>query len=280
MAKKTLAKMANGKIKKAVSLVRKRGLTGLVSFGLSRIVGKKPLPISPIQNYQLYYKLLNGEKGLEIGGPSRVFERNNILPIYPIIGGLDGCNFSSNTVWEGTIQQGESYRYDPHKKPGYQYICEASDLEQIPSGYYDFVLSSHSIEHVANPLKAVKEWTRVLKKDGVLLIIVPDKSRTFDHKRPTTSFEHLLEDYKNNIDEHDLTHLPEIIELHDLSMDPPAGDTTAFKTRSLKNFENRCLHHHVFDPPLITKVLDYADIQVLDVVFVKPYHIIAVGKKR
>ena len=39
----------------------------------------------------------------------------------------------------------------------------------------------------------------------------------FDKKRPITSFEHLLDDYKNNMDEDDLTHMDEVIKLTDFS---------------------------------------------------------------
>ncbi|PYL73305.1 MAG: hypothetical protein DMF22_01865 [Verrucomicrobia bacterium] len=36
----------------------------------------------------------------------------------------------------------------------------------IPSGKYDFLLASHCLEHMANPLCAFQEWLRVLKKKG------------------------------------------------------------------------------------------------------------------
>jgi len=73
-----------------------------------------------------------------------------------------------------------------------QYICDATDLGMIPDESYDFLLSCNSLEHMANPLKAMGEWLRILKHGAYLLIIVPDKRYTFDHLRPITSFEHLL----------------------------------------------------------------------------------------
>ena len=33
----------------------------------------------------------------------------------------------------------------------------------------------------------------------------------------------MLDDFSHDTQEDDLTHLPEILQLHDLSMDPPAG---------------------------------------------------------
>ncbi len=272
--------MANQLLTKITNSIRHRGVAGAAVRAVTRALGIQPMPESPLQRYPQYYKLLKGKKGLEIGGPSRVFGRRGELPVYPIVKGLDGCNFSTHTVWEGEIAAGNSYRYDPARPPGHQYISEASDLGPVPSESYDFVLSSHSLEHLANPLKAVGEWTRVLKKNGILLIIVPDPRHTFDHRRHVTPFAHLLEDYANGTDEHDLTHLEEILSLHDLARDPLAGDRAAFRQRSLQNFENRCLHHHVFDAALVGQVLGYHHVDVMATDWAAPYHTIVVGKKR
>jgi hypothetical protein len=61
-----------------------------------------------------------------------------------------------------------------------------------------------------------------------MLLIVPHKDKTFDHNRPVSSLNHLVEDLENGVGENDLTHLPEIFELHDLKQDPGAGDFTSF----------------------------------------------------
>jgi hypothetical protein len=52
-------------------------------------------------------------------------------------------------------------------------------------------------------------------------------------------------------------------------MDPPAGDLEHFKERSLKNFQNRTLHHHVFDVPLIEQVLDHVGLEIVDMTTTK-----------
>jgi len=98
---------------------------------------------------------------------------------------------------------------------------------------------------------------------GVILIIAPRKQSNFDHNRQITKFEHILDDYNKNIDETDLTHLDEILKLHDLEMDPPAGNYEQFKQRSLDNYKNRCLHHHVFDLEVMEKMLYYFNLKVI-----------------
>ncbi len=52
-------------------------------------------------------------------------------------------------------------------------------------------------------------------------------------------------------------------------MDPPAGDLEHFRQRSLKNFENRTLHHHVFDVQLIEQMLDQVGFEIEDLTTTK-----------
>lgn len=215
---------------------------------------------SKIATAHVYQNRLKGLFGIEIGGPSAFFCNN--IPLYRLVGGLDCVNFADQTVWEGSISSGRTFAFDGNRT-GTQYIAEASDLSPIPTNSYDFVISSNCLEHVANPLKAVGEWIRIAKPHSYILIVVPDKKWTFDHQRPTTLFDHLLEDYTNGVGEDDMTHFDEIVRLHDLSRDPPAGTLEDFRKRSLDNIHNRCLHHHVFDVPLMRKVLEYFGVTVL-----------------
>lgn len=212
------------------------------------------------KNYRVYRKALRGKSGVEIGGPSIFFQ--HVLPVYPVISNLDGVNFSNQTMWEGEIHAGDHFKYAPGRT-GRQFIAEAADLREIGEGRYQFLLSSNCLEHVANPLKAVEEWIRVTEPGGYLLLVLPNKAANFDHRRPTTRFEHLLDDYRNNVSEKDLTHLEEILELHDLSRDVAAGGRENFIKRSKANYENRGLHHHVFDMELIERMLGHFGVSVV-----------------
>lgn len=220
-----------------------------------------------------YFK---GKNGIEIGGPSSLFSYG--LPLYKMISKLDGCNFSKHTVWEGEIAEGNSYNYYKNKT-GFQYISEAYDLKAIASEHYDFLLASHCLEHCANCIKTLQEWLRVLKPGGSMLLILPDKRFTFDHKREVTTFNHLVDDFVRDINETDLTHLDEILSLHDLSMDTLAGDLKNFKQRSLSNFRNRCLHHHVFDFDLLIEISKHLKIDVKFKKWIAPYHQIIIAQK-
>lgn len=57
----------------------------------------------------------------------------------------------------------------------------------------DYVLSSHVIEHFFDPVKALREWNRVVKPGGYIFIIAPHRDRTFDRIREVTPVSELLE---------------------------------------------------------------------------------------
>lgn len=62
-------------------------------------------------------------------------------------------------------------------------LCDKWDLPQgdatylsgVPNESYDFVYSSHCLEHLDDPDAAVLNWWRVLKPGGHLIIAVPDE---------------------------------------------------------------------------------------------------------
>jgi len=188
------------------------------------------------------------KRGLEIGGPS-----NTGRFLYEACFSMDNVIFSKQTVWS---QHTDEYKYHPYKT-GKVIIHDAVDLSSIQSQSYDFVFSSHCLEHIANPLKAVKEWLRVIQNNGYLILIVPEKSQCFDHRRDHTTFQTILSQYEKNVGEEDLSTLPEILEKHDLTMDLPAGNLEQFTLRSQRNLENRCLHHYVYSPELLHEICKF-----------------------
>ena len=52
---------------------------------------------------------------------------------------------------------------------------DAENLEEVPDLTYNFVHSSHCLEHINNLRTAVKNWLRVLKPGGHLIVVVPDE---------------------------------------------------------------------------------------------------------
>jgi SAM-dependent methyltransferase len=222
----------------------------------------------------VYLPYVANKRGLEIGGPSEVFRRRQPLELYRNVGGLDNCDFSQSTVW---AEQQDIYTFDPEKNPGKSIFCNGSELVSVENSTYDFVLSSHNLEHFANPVKALKEWKRVIRPSGALILALPNYKQTFDHRREPTSVDHMLEDFDRNVGEDDLTHLQEILEKHDLDMDAGGCTSEQFRQRSLNNFSNRCLHHHVFDKKNSRELLQRTGFKVQCIYLALPCHICIVA---
>jgi SAM-dependent methyltransferase len=232
--------------------------------------------LSSIDNYR---SLLRAKHSLEIGGPSPILAYAGQIPVYDVLESLDNCLYAGNTIWTGEVREGNTFIYHPGKEPGVQIIGEAADLRAVKTSSYECVIACHCLEHVANPLRALAEWKRVLKDDGLLLLILPHKDGTFDWHRPVTPLAHIIEDYENRVGEEDLTHLPEILELHDLSKDEGAGSKEQFRNRCLQNHVNRAMHHHVFDTMAALAIVDYAGLQVVLIDTFKPFHIIILARR-
>ncbi len=72
-------------------------------------------------------------------------------------------------------------------------IVAFGDDLPFKSGSLDYVLSSHVIEHFFDPIKALREWHRVIKPGGYIFIIAPHKDRTFDKVREVTQLQELID---------------------------------------------------------------------------------------
>lgn len=52
---------------------------------------------------------------------------------------------------------------------------DAQFLATVPHDAYDFLHSSHCLEHMDDPAVALAHWVRVVKPGGYLVVIVPDE---------------------------------------------------------------------------------------------------------
>jgi SAM-dependent methyltransferase len=247
------------------------GIYSCVASLLQRVSRRLHRIRSPrIASHELYAACVRGQRGIEIGGPSAPFRAGDVLPLYDEVGSLDNCNFAAETVWS---THDAEFKFSDSRPAGKTYVCEGSDLRMLQTGSFDFVLSSHNLEHFANPVKALYEWKRVLRPGGALVLVLPYYRDTFDHRRTPTSVDHMFADYESHTDEDDLTHLAEILAKHDLSRDPAAGSPEQFRERSTNNLQHRCLHHHVFDEQNSRELLERAGFQIRTVGRAFPFHL-------
>ncbi len=207
----------------------------------------------------------------------RFFAQRGVLPLYPHLATLDNCDFADETIWHGRAADGSPFFYDPGRAPGLRFVRGATALDGLPDGSYDLVLSSHTLEHVANPLLALYEWKRVLRPGGHLVLVLPHLENTFDHRRPVTTLQHLEADFAASTPEDDDTHFQEFIALCDLARVPERFSRRELEERTHNQAENRALHHHVFDTDLVVSVLHRAGFQLVMVETALPFHIVAIG---
>jgi SAM-dependent methyltransferase len=208
---------------------------------------------------------VRGARALEIGGPSAVFRRTGLLPIYPELSSLDGVQVpDAHELWHGDLSSSVYETGEPGLS-GRLWLREGSDLEPIADDSYDALLSSHVIEHFANPIGALREWRRVLRPGGHLVTVAPHKEGCADHRRPTTPLAHLVEDDARGVGEDDMTHAEEVIAMHDLRRDPAAGDAEQARARTLDNARRRAMHHHVFTTRSLLLLLDHVGLELVEV---------------
>lgn len=150
-------------------------------------------------------------------------------------------------------------------------VADASNIPR-PDSSFDFLVSSHCLEHCQNTLTVLHEWIRVLKPGGIMFLILPHGDRTFDRHRKKTTLQHHIDDYNNLTDEPDRTHIDEIQEGWSKNEDFEAGSEEYKKTWGVDvwdwdfRFKNDVIHFHVWSQNEMAKVLQYLDMELLYIV--------------
>lgn len=52
---------------------------------------------------------------------------------------------------------------------------DAQFMESVKNDTYDFVVSSHCLEHLVNPHIALQNWIRIVKSNGYIIFTVPEE---------------------------------------------------------------------------------------------------------
>lgn len=71
-------------------------------------------------------------------------------------------------------------------------IADGGDLP-FKNNEYDYVISSHVIEHFFDPIAAIEEWFRVIKPGGYIFMIAPKQNALPGETRPCTKYTELLD---------------------------------------------------------------------------------------
>ena len=130
-------------------------------------------------------------------------------------------------------------------------------LSAFPDASEDFVICSHVLEHLAEPLGFIGEMHRVLRPGAIAVVLLPDRTRTFDRHRAPTSVEHLAAEHDAGVTVVDDEHMVDFLtqsgpEAAFIQM-PEGGDRAEF----FDWHRRRSIHVHCWADGEFDAVLDY-----------------------
>lgn len=131
------------------------------------------------QNSKFVTGYLGGLQGIEIGAASH-------NPFY-----LDALNVDRYQDEQTIYKQVERSRSG--KAAHVDVVAPGDDLP-FADDSYDFVFSSHVIEHFPDPIRALYEWVRVARR--YVVAVVPHRDRTFEADLPLTGTEELVQRHR------------------------------------------------------------------------------------
>lgn len=136
------------------------------------------------------------------------------------------------------------------------FVTDGFILENVPDGAFDFLIANHVLEHSPDPIGALVRWHQVLRPGGVIYCSVPLVDYHFDKGRPTTTYEHLREDYeayrsgvRDVIDDRNRPHYREWVEISHPAVSgepPPASEDVAARRAEALLKKGEEIHFHTF----------------------------------
>jgi SAM-dependent methyltransferase len=88
-------------------------------------------------------------------------------------------------------------------------VEDGERLPGVPLSSQDFIVANHFLEHCQDPIGTLQVLSSRVRPGGVLYMAVPDADQTFDAKRPSTSWEHLVADHDGGVERSRLAHYQE-----------------------------------------------------------------------
>jgi SAM-dependent methyltransferase len=124
-------------------------------------------------------------------------------------------------------------------------------LHAFADAAVDFVVASHVLEHVADPLELLGEIHRVLRVGGTAILLLPDRRATFDAGRPPTSLDHLVAEHGAGVTEVSDEHIVEFVQCVGGQSERPSPD-------EIEQHRRRSIHVHCWTEGEFTAVIDYS----------------------
>jgi SAM-dependent methyltransferase len=113
---------------------------------------------------------------------------------------------------------------------------DVDGLKGLDDGSFDTVVACHVVEHLVNPVAGLIELTRVLRPGGRLVVVLPDRTKTFDQAREPTTLDHVLQEYAAGVTVLSEEHIREFV----AKVGPPAE----VDAELIELHRRRSLHAH------------------------------------
>jgi SAM-dependent methyltransferase len=133
--------------------------------------------------------------------------------------------------------------------PGLQADLDVDRLGMLEDGSVDFVIASHVLEHLADPIGMVDEIHRVLRLGGVALVLLPDRRVTFDAGRLPTPVDHLVAEHNAGVKVVSDDHIREFVAATEAGREPSEAEIELHRRRSV--------HVHCWSEEEFVPVLRY-----------------------
>ena len=142
-----------------------------------------------------------------------ISKRDLILEIGPYVNPLfpkrDGWNVMSNDIlnYDDLLKKAQNDSNLDHlaisRIEPVDFVGETTKVfntNQNFDGKVDCIISSHNLEHIPNPIKFLKTCQKLLKKNGNLILALPDYRCCWDRFRPLTSCADWIQSYHEDSD--------------------------------------------------------------------------------
>ena len=155
---------------------------------------------------------------------------------------------------ECVVQYGDMYSYDELIANAYSgqlrhdivmpsIRTDLDTLRGVEDSSLDFLVACHVIEHTRDPIGVIKRAYSKLRDGGSLVLVIPDKGRTFDRPRELTDLEHLIQDFESPSRERDQMHFREFYsKAENFAVAPEKFDET-WRTKWEEDFP---IHFHTW----------------------------------
>lgn len=126
-------------------------------------------------------------------------------------------------------------------------IDEGSTLATVKDETFDYLVAAHVLEHIEDPILALKNWVRVVKPGGHIVIAVPDMRLCGEEHRELSTVDHLQKDHDEGPQVSAEYHYRE----HGLNLGEHSGEKRA---EYIKEHE-RMIHYHTFTLTSLVRLL-------------------------